>query len=59
VAGDPKMVEEKMQQKYEKLDVESRSQFVREVISQKGTEEVGTTMPVTCLRFFVFSLMCL
>jgi len=48
------MVEEKMQQKYEKLDVESRSQFVREVISQKGTEEVGTTMPVTCLRFFCF-----
>ena len=53
------MVEEKMRQKYEKLDVESRNQFVREVISQKGTEEVGRTMPVTCLRFFVFSLMCL
>ena len=51
-AGDPKMVEEKMRQKYEKLDVESRNQFVREVISQKGTEEVGRTMPVTCLRFF-------
>jgi len=47
--NDPKMAEDEMRQKYEKLDVKYRNQFVREVISQKGTEEVGTRMRVSCI----------
>jgi len=33
--------EDEMRQKCEKLDAKYRNQFVREVISQKGTEEVS------------------
>jgi len=39
---DPKKAEDEMRQKCEKLDMKYRNQFVREVISKTGTEEVGT-----------------
>ena len=37
---DPKRVEAEMREKREKLHVKYRNQFVREVISNKGTDEV-------------------
>lgn len=51
VGDDPKQMEAEMRCKYDLLTAKYKDQFVREVISKKGTEQVSTDMLV--LYFFL------
>jgi len=56
---DPKKAEAEIRQKYDILSEKFRSQFVREVISKKGTEEVSMYMLVTQILCDFHSYACL
>jgi len=47
---DPKQAEEEKRQKYEMLSLKYKNQFVQEMISKKGTQEVRT-----CVGFSEYS----
>jgi len=46
VGDDPKQVETEMRHKYDVLAAKYKDHFVREVISKKGTEKVGSCLLV-------------